>query len=75
MECIKFQQFQGKITLIVCKFCTSTQTLQENALFSWKIYTQLAQILHDRRSRRSQQISTLVNASLSRHYDIQMHDF
>ena len=47
--------------------------MQEKMLFSWK-FTQLAQILHDRRSWRSRQISTLARkgdgsiiSSLNRH--------
>ena len=38
-ECVKFQQFQCRIIVVECKSCTSKQILQENALFSEKIYT------------------------------------
>ena len=38
-ECVKFSQFQCKITLGVCKSCSSRQIIQEIALFSGKIYT------------------------------------
>ena len=39
IECVKFSQFQCKITLGVCKSCDSTQIIREIALFSGKIYT------------------------------------
>ena len=38
-ECVKILQFQCKITLGVCKSCSSTQIMLEIALFSEKIYT------------------------------------
>ena len=38
-ECVKFLQFQCKITLGVCKSWSSTQIMREIALFSGKIYT------------------------------------
>ena len=41
------------------KFHTHTQILQGNTLFSGK-FTQLEIFLHDRRSRRSRQISSLI---------------
>ena len=40
-------------------FHIHTQILWGNTLFSGKIYTTVLQILHDRRSRRSSQISSL----------------
>ena len=43
----------------MCKSCTSTQIVQENALFSGKM-TQVTHILHHRRLRWSRQTSTLV---------------
>ena len=43
----------------MCESCSSMQIMQGITLFSGKIYTQLAQILHDRWSWRSRQISTL----------------
>ena len=38
-ECLKVLQLQYKITLGVCKSCTSKKIMQESALFSGKIYT------------------------------------
>ena len=37
-KCVKIQRFKSKITLGLCKFCSSTQFMQEKMLFSWKIY-------------------------------------
>ena len=37
-KCIKFQQFQCKITFVECRSCTFTKILQESALLS-QIYT------------------------------------
>ena len=42
-----------------CKSCSSKQIMREIALFFFGKSTQLAQILHDCRSWRSRQISTL----------------
>ena len=38
-ECLKFQQFQCKITIGVCKSWSSMQIMQEFVLFSGKNYT------------------------------------
>ena len=53
----KISKVSVQITLSVCNSCSSTQIIQE-ILFSGK-FTQVAKILHDRRSRRSWQISSL----------------
>ena len=52
-ECVKFQQFLSKITLGVCKFCTSTQIIEK--------ITRLAQLLLDCKSQWSQRISSLTS--------------
>ena len=38
-ECVQSLQFQCKITLGVCKFCSSMHIMQEITLFLGKIYT------------------------------------
>ena len=33
-KCVKIQRFKSDSTLMVCKFCSSTQIMQEKMLFS-----------------------------------------
>ena len=61
-ECVKFLQFQWKITLDVCKSWSSTQIMREIALFSGKIYTAGTNFT---RPWRLRQISTLTYLSTS----------
>ena len=55
-----FGKSECKLSKCMSKFHIFTQILQGNALFSGKI-TQQETILHDRRSRRSRLISSLMN--------------
>ena len=44
---VKFQHYQGKITLGVCKFCDFTLCKKPHCLL--QKFTQLSKILHDHR--------------------------